>query len=375
MTTTVTASAKTQRCFRVLASLWIALLFTPMLAGCISISWTTEREAREQMQLVEAITSDKEIAFDASETLSRLASTEKQIETDLRYKHSRILSSAEVSASQQAELQRFLNSILEYAKQTAMRPDVIAAFSSGLSADGAMLSSTTEAKDIQAAAKQVSAQVVSDKSAKAFAFVDPLKQIPPRIVLSTALLRDLAKPDASSERLLGEIRSFRKYLDSLPKRDGLSVVSNYHKNVMNREMNLMTSNLGSMPAGREYIHAVLFVVAHELAHVLFDASDSPSSVLPWREARADLFGIFVSESLTHQARETNAANDAVLRGGFHTNDLNKLLTLWSDVGYEIFLNVYKRSNFTEGDATHLPIEERLKILKPAYEELFKRKAR
>ena len=360
------------RCISSPASLAAVLaLCLPLVTSCISIQWTTEEEANRQSEMLRRLTSDEEVEWDPTEMLKNLAKLRASIESNVQTRHSKILAKQALSIEDKKDLEQLLSGSLYYSRAAAEVKPVLELFSRSLSLSKEILPSTANTQTLLNQLARVSIVLSEDAEPKAFAFWDRTGSLPPRVIISVDLLRDFAKRNDDTKQLLEEIKSFEQEIIALPVRHGNKVVRRAISYTQ-RYMNLAMSGMTTQPARYEYVSSILFVVAHELAHAIYDPFNPIGHASEWTEMRADLFAIFVSEALTREAQTKNAADMDVLRGGFRTNNVDTITRLVSDAGFDVFLNVYERSNFSEGDVTHLPVKERKELLEPVYRAMFRR---
>lgn len=358
--------------FRAIAKSIISITVITLLTSCISIHWVTEEEAKRQMEFLNKIMSDEEVGWDPTEYLRTLASIRMSLESDLRSRHMRILSNDNISPKDRLDIQQLLTESLFFAKQVAGVKPFLETFGISILPINRVVPLNIDAENLFSEMGRVSIELTSENEPKAFAFIDKSGVIPPKILISVGLLRDLVRQNQEIQQQLDEIRELEEEINRLPERNGVKVVRNAMQ-YNTRLMNLAVGGVGVQEMQYEYLSSVLFVVSHELAHATYDRFKPPQELAEWPEIRADWFAIFINEILLQEGQTKKAADIDVLRGGFHTNDPATIIRLQSDAGYRTFLNVYRKTKYAEGDLTHLTIEERERLLKPAYDAMFKDK--
>lgn len=324
------------------------------------------------MDLLKRIQSNEEIGWDPTEPLKRLRTMRRTIEASVQNRHTIILNKETLTDDEKHDLQQFLTSALHFARTVAQIKAVLELFNQNVTSTIDTIPSTADLPTLLQDLGKVFIELTDELDPIAFASVDQNGRLAPRIVLSIGLLRDLVKRDEENQQRLTEIRTLEQEIRNLPERNGMKIVRNAYR-YGTRLMDLEVSNLDGKKAQYEYISSVLFVIAHELAHATYDRFNPPLHAPEWTEVRADLFGIFVTEMLMREAQTKAASNAEVLSGGFHTNDPDKIIRLSSDAGYLVFLDIYSKTKFSEGDKLHLPIDKRKALLEPMYQAMFKQR--
>lgn len=111
----------------------------------------------------------------------------------------------------------------------------------------------------------------------------------------------------------------------------------------------------------EIYEGLVFVIAHEVTHIWLDKKNERSIE---SEIRADSYAVLISSELSLAADFRRKAIAELERtNSFHTSDPIAFIMMRVEIGGEVMLNVYRDSRFSEGNSTHLSIEERITLVK------------
>ena len=222
----------------------------------------------------------------------------------------------------------------------------------------------------------LSSEFVLLEDVKAIAWAAPSKSaiLPSRVAVSTGLVAKicaLADPRQEVEALALQLERNAKLRTEVTFRDY----------VREMQAGLPGASIGGIEPWmlaleirrREVIAALMltFVLGHEFAHLSLDALRDPEPLEPaGRELRADVLGLLmadVSNKLSARKRECDVAIRTSRR--CHVSD-DAISEVASDYSFDQFLGLYQRTEFSEGDAEHPPIQERLSRLGELYFEIY-----
>jgi hypothetical protein len=130
----------------------------------------------------------------------------------------------------------------------------------------------------------------------------------------------------------------------------------------------------SIPAAKiQYREAIGFILAHEVTHIWLDPpveARQPGEGI-FYENRADAYGIVFSTQISPAAAariQAQAEFSRTLR--FQTSDPVTTAYLSAEVGANLVLKVYSSLGFAEGNDTHLPFSERVKLVEAKVQEIY-----
>jgi len=107
----------------------------------------------------------------------------------------------------------------------------------------------------------------------------------------------------------------------------------------------------------EIFEGLVFVIAHEVTHIWLDEVNEKSIE---SEVRADAYAVLISSELSLTADQRRKMMAQMMRTmSFSTSDPIAMIMMQAEIGGEIMLNVYKDSKFSDGNSTHLSIEDRM----------------
>lgn len=285
-----------------------------------------------------------------------------------------------------------LKKLFEQVKQAEEKSQVAALLYSD---NPAALYVAGEYKDARAKIKRTRLDLDSSKTFEAYA-VDNDPDL--RVVITDAWIERLCGISAPTETKENAQSRLQRIADEaeadfgdrdVPFPDVMSVVGN-------AEETIFTTHSAYMESSANLAMAIAFVMAHEIGHIAFDRnarndlSDDEKRALSdelnhtvspevvkqmlgvWREVRSDLYGIFLVEVLTDQRRLRERAQTRLGRTGSTGNLAEELWVMQAAPGFETMLkSVYDVGQFREGDAVHMPIDDRIEFIRQYYEQLGK----
>lgn len=122
----------------------------------------------------------------------------------------------------------------------------------------------------------------------------------------------------------------------------------------------------------EILEGLVFVIAHEATHIWLDEIGERTIE---SEIRADAYGVLISSELSLVADHRRKMMAQMMRTlSYNTSDPIAMIMMQAEIGGEIMLNVYKESKFSDGNESHLPIEERITKVKSELDNILERRA-
>lgn len=193
----------------------------------------------------------------------------------------------------------------------------------------------------------------------------------PRIEISSQLIENLIYPFIQRLR---EVQA-----NDIPE------VDNPLLNFMANKHNDFAASLYLEPAKVELLEALTFVIAHEVTHIWLDGVNQRSIE---SEIRADSYAVLVSSELSLTAEfhrkmragvgwktETeNFGSATATTFTWKTSDPISIIMMNVQMGGATLFEVYENSAFSEGDASHLPIKERLARVSVELDEILEKRA-